>query len=547
MGKSIHSLAGKKPDLSHLVKKEEMEKLYFHPQGKLVPVKNGTSGHRGKTGNGFSELHVAAITQALADIRRERGTFGADLPMERDILGPIIMGKDVRFTSDLAQRTAAEVFAGNGMNVIIQKGDRSTPTPVVSHQIISRNSKGENVEGVAITASHNPPEDAGYKSNGCDGGPNSRTKPIDESANRYLENRAEIKRIDFDLAIKQGLIREEDMLTPYVNDLANVVRMDVVKGMRFAATPLGGSTNGYYEAINSKYGTQIDVLLSDPDPASTMKTFDWDGKLRGDPSSKYVMMAVQGFLQKLDVSFVGANDNDGDRFGGEDTTGILNPNHVLCVVFDYLAKNRGFDQKMGIGRSIGTTHMLDLIASDYDRPIKEVNVGFKWYVEGLKKGEYVTAGEESSGMSFPRLDGSLWVTEKDGIAALLLIMEIIVHTGKDIGTLYSELESKYGVHQYERIDAEATASKKARLMALAANPEEVKTLLSRKKIAGRSIEKLVIGDGIKVVLEKGVWVLKRASGTEDIIKDYREERGRDLETVRKASEEIDYYLKLVDD
>lgn len=546
MGKSIHPLAGKRPEPSHLKKKEDMEKLYFHPEGELIPVKNGTSGHRGKTGNGFSENHVAAITQALADIRGERGTFGPDLTSEKNVAGPVIMGKDVRFTSDLAQRTAAEVFAGNGMTVIIQKGDRSTPTPVVSHQIISRNAKGENVEGVAITASHNPPEDAGYKSNGCDGGPNTRTKPIDESANRYLKNSDEIKRIDFDIAMEQGLIKEVDMLTPYVDDLANVVMMDIVKGMRFAATPLGGSANGYYEAINSKYETQIEVLLPDPDPASAMKTFDWDGKLRGDPSSKYVMMAVQGFLQKLGVSFVGANDNDADRFGGEDLTGILNPNHVLCVVFDYLAKNRGFDQKMGIGRSIGTTHMLDLIAADYSRPVKEVDVGFKWYVEGLKNGEYVIAGEESSGMSFPRLDGSLWVTEKDGIAALLLIMEIIAHTGKDIGTLYAELESKYGIHQYERIDAEATASKKARLMTLSANPDEVKSLLHGKKIAGLSIERLAIGDGIKVVLEKGVWVLKRASGTEDIIKDYREERDGGMETARKASEEIDHYLKLVD-
>ena len=552
MEKSTHPLAGKNPDKNTLINVGEVKSKYFNPEGKLEPVKNGTSGHRGKTGNGFSERHVAAITQALVDIRKQRGTFGPDFCQNSGAkssnkeLGPIIMGKDVRYTSDFAQQTAAEVFAGNGLKVIIHKDSRSTPTPVISHQIINRNKRGANVEGVAITASHNPPEDAGYKSNGFDGGPNTRTKPIDELANKYMEDDSAIKRIGFDDAIKQGLIIEEDMQTPYINDLSNVVKMDIIKGSHFAATPLGGSAHGFYEAVNSTYNTNIDVLLAEPDPASAMKTYDWDGKLRGDPSSKYVMMAVQGFLKKLNVPFIGANDNDADRFGGEDNTGILNPNHVLCVIFDYLAKDRGFNQKMGIGRTIGTTHMLDLIAANYERPVKEVNVGFKWYVEGLKNGEYVIAGEESSGLSLPRSDGSLWVTEKDGIAAVLLMMEIIAKTGDDIGTIYSKLEAKYGPHQYERIDAAATASKKSKLLELSADPDKVKSLLDNKKIAGRKIERLVVGDGIKVVLEKGVWVLKRASGTEDIIKDYREERGENLETARKASEEIDHYLQLAD-
>ncbi|MGR3317906.1 MAG: phosphoglucomutase, alpha-D-glucose phosphate-specific [Candidatus Anammoxibacter sp.] len=542
----IHKLAGQRPEPNTLVKREEIEKLYFKPNGTLKPVKNGTSGHRGNTGTGFSDLHVAAMTQALVDIRKERGTFGPDLHSTSDQeLGPIIMGKDVRFTSDLAQRTAAEVFAGNGMAVVIQKWNRSTPTPVISHQIINRNTKGGNVEGVIITASHNPPTDAGYKSNGLDGGPNTRTKPIDDLANRYIQNASEIKRKDFDKAVLNGMIAEEDMVTPYVNDLSNVVRMDIIKGARFAATPLGGSAHGYYEAVNNAYDTKIDIVLSEPDPASAKRTYDWDGKLRGDPSSKYVMKAVQGYLQKMDVPFIGANDNDADRFGGEDATGILNPNHVLCVVFDYLAKNRGFDPKMGVGRTIGTTHMLDLIAANYKRPVYEVNVGFKWYVEGLKNRKYVIAGEESAGFSLPRLDGSLWVTEKDGIAAVLLMMEIIASTGDDIGTLYSKLVTKYGPHQYERVDTTATASKKSRLTELASNPDEVKSLLSNKKIAGFEIKRLVIGDGIKVVLENDTWVLKRASGTEDIIKDYREERGEGLKIARKASEEIDNILKLV--
>lgn len=551
MKNKIHPLAGKRPEPDTLCKKEDMEKQYYNPKGLLNPVKNGTSGYRGKTGTCFSDLHVAAMTQALAEIRKQRGTFGPDpspaviSQFKKSVTWPIIMGKDVRFTSDFAQRTAAEVFAGNGMPVVIQKGDRSTPTPVISHRIIEKNLRGERVEGVVITASHNPPEDAGYKSNGYDGGPNTRTKPIDELANHYMETKNEIKRMDFDMAKKEGLIIEEDFLAPYVNDLDGVVRMDILKNAHFAVTPLGGAANGYYEAINDVYGSCIDVVLPEPDHTSAARTYDWDGKLRGDPSSKYVMMAVEGYLKKLDVPFIGANDNDGDRFGGEDSTGILNPNHVLCVVFDYLSKNRGFNSNMGIGRTIGTTHMLDLIAADYDRPVNEVNVGFKWYVEGLKNGQYVLAGEESAGFSLPRLNTMLWVTEKDGIAAVLLMMEIITQTGDDIGTLYKKLVEKYGPHQYERVDTLAAVSKKARLMELSANPDEVKSLLNNKKIAGRSIRRLVIGDGVKVVLEGGVWVLKRPSGTEDIIKDYMEERGDTLMTAVKASEEIDHYLKLI--
>jgi phosphoglucomutase len=307
---------------------------------------------------------------------------------------------------------------------------------------------------------------------------------------------------------------------------------------------LGGSAYGYYEAVNAHYSTQIEVVLSEEDPTCSSRSYDWDGRLRGDPSSEYVMMAVRGIREKLGVPFIGANDNDADRFGAEDSTGILNPNHVLCVLFDYLAANRGFNSNMGIGRTIGTTHLLDRIAANYGRPSYEMNVGFKHYVAGLMAGKYVLAGEESAGLSFPRRDGSLWVTEKDGIAAVLLIMEVIAKTGKDIGTLYAELVKKYGPYQYERKDKPAEPHQKQRLIELASNPEQVKLLLSGRRIAGRTIERLAIGDGIKVVLDGGVWVLKRTSGTENIIKDYREEQGETLETARKASEEIDAYLGL---
>jgi phosphoglucomutase len=544
--KSIHPLAGQKALPTDLIPQARIAAWYTTPPDALEPVKNGTSGHRGHIGAGFCERHVAAMTQALADLRAEQGTFGPYLPdrLREQPLGPIIMGKDVRFASDLAQQTAAEVFAANNMVVLVHQGDRSTPTPVVSHAILSRTGQGEKTEGVIITASHNPPEDAGYKSNGLDGGPNTATKPIDTKANYYLEHHDEIRRIPYQTAITNGLIRETDFITPYIEDLASVVDLEVIRQERFAVTPLGGSASGYYEAVNEGYGTQIAVVLPAPDPTSSNRYYDWDGKLRGDPSSQYVMQAVQGIREKLNVPFVGANDNDADRFGGEDSAGILNPNHVLCVLFDYLATQRDFNFNMGIGRTIGTTHMLDLIAQNYGRPHYEVNVGFKHYVAGLLAGKYVLAGEESAGLALPRRDGSLWVTEKDGIVAVLLMMEVIARTGKDISVLYGELVQKYGPHQYERIDLPASVAKKQRLAQLAANPNEVKNQLDGKKIAGRSIVRLVCGDGVKVVLDGGIWVLKRASGTENIIKDYREERGDSLENARKASEEIEAYLRL---
>jgi phosphoglucomutase len=544
--KTVHILAGQKARREDLFSKEQIAQWYEHPEGNLEPIKNGTSGHRGHTGKGFSETHVAAITQALVDIRSEKGTFGPYLPdnLKNKPLGPIVMGKDVRFASDLAQITAAEVFAANNMPVLIHQGGRSTPTPVVSHTILRHVTKNEKVEGVIITASHNPPEDAGYKSNGLDGGPNTCTKPIDERGNYYLNHPELIKRISYQEAIKEGVIKEVDLLTPYINDLASVVDVDVIKSEKFAVTPLGGSAHGYYEAVNAKYGTRIEVVLSDEDPTCSNRSYDWDGKLRGDPSSLYVMKAVQGIREKLKVPFIGANDNDADRFGGEDSTGILNPNHVLCVLFDYLATHRGFNANMGVGRTIGTTHMIEEIAKSHGRPSYEVNVGFKHYVEGLLNGKYVLAGEESAGLSFPRLDGSVWVTEKDGIAAVLLMMEAMARTGKDIGTLYADLVKKYGPYQYERQDVPAEPEKKKLLIQLASDPDRVKSLLSGKKIAERSVDRLVVGDGIKIVLSDGVWVLKRTSGTENIIKDYREEKGESLETARKASKEIDNYLGL---
>ncbi|MBN1770700.1 MAG: phosphoglucomutase, alpha-D-glucose phosphate-specific, partial [Deltaproteobacteria bacterium] len=349
-----HPLAGKRPDPATLVTRERMERAYLHPEGELRPIKNGTSGHRGPTGVGFSERHVAAMTQALCDIRRERGTWGpaaSDDPATNlchGLPGPIVLGKDVRFTSDLAQRTAVEVFAGNGLPVLIHRGGRATPTPVVSHAIVIGNEWGGNVEGAIVTASHNPPDDAGYKSNGMDGGPNTRTKPIDERANALLGDPSAIRRMDYDRAVREGLVIEVDLVLPYVQDLVAVIDFDVLRGHRFAASPLGGSACGYYEAIAGHHDLEIEVVVGEPDPASANRTYDWDGKLRGDPSSPWAMQAVAGHRERLGVPLLGANDNDADRFGAEDSTGVLNPNHVLCVLFDYLCTHRSFDAAKGV-------------------------------------------------------------------------------------------------------------------------------------------------------------------------------------------------------
>jgi phosphoglucomutase len=256
------------------------------------------------------------------------------------------------------------------------------------------------------------------------------------------------------------------------------------------------------------------------------------------------MKAVEGLREQLGVPFIGANDNDADRFGGEDSTGSLNPNHVLCVLVDQLCRTRDWDAAKRVGRTIGTTHMLDRIAAEHGREVHEVDVGFKWYAYGVHRGEYLLAGEESAGLTVPRLDGSPWVTEKDGIMAVLLMMEVMGRTGRDVGTLYAELVARHGVHRYERVDSPATPDRKGRLRALAAAPTEVERLLAGRRVAGRAIERVKVGDGVKVVLEGWVWVLKRPSGTEDIIKDYREERGETLDTARRASAELDELLGL---
>ncbi|MFH1542130.1 MAG: hypothetical protein ABIE84_03465 [bacterium] len=547
MNRTIHPRAGQKLASHELITRKQMRDLYGKKRAKTDKVKNGTSGHRGKAGAGFNRSQVASMTQALVDIRNERGTYGPDVlsHLKGKPAGSVVVGHDVRALSDFARVTTIGVLAANGVTSIVDIDGRAVPTPVVSRRIINGNKQAESgTEGIIVTASHNAPDNGGIKSNGQDGGPNTRTAQIDERSNQLLPNASEIAQVSMEEAVAAGLVVTEDLQGQYVAELPLVVNIEAVREGRFAATSLGGSAHGYYERINAEHGTNIVELLAQPDPAGANRTIDHDGVHRGDPSSPYVMKAVDGMRKEHNVPFVGANDNDADRFGGEDSTGILNPNHILSVVFHHLATTRGFDQSMGIGRTIGTSHMLDAIANSLGRPVHEVNVGFKYYVKGLVEGRYVLAGEESAGFSVPQMDGSTWVTEKDGIVAVLLMMEIIASTGKDIGTLYGELVAKHGTFNYDRVDSPATDAKKKRLKALASDPAEVHRLLDGKKVNGRDIERMVIGDGIKVVLKGGIWVLKRPSGTEPIIKDYQEAHDQPLGVAAKASEELDALLGL---
>lgn len=553
MVRRIHPQAGKRPDPATLMNRQQAEERYNRTPAEGSKVENGTSGHRGVIGVGTTDLHIAAMTQALADETLTNGTFGPKLPPGTPAEyasgsgKKIVMGKDVRYGSDFAQRTAAEVFAANRITVIVEKDGKATPTPVVSHAIVTGNSAGRRLEGTVITASHNPPDNVGYKSNGLDGGPNTKTAPIDERANVYMKDPSGIRRMDYDAAVARGLIIEQDLQGPYVRDLANAVEFDVIRGEKFAASPLGGSAGGYYERINAEHSTRIAEVLGEPDPTCARRTRDWDGKLRGDPSSEYAMKAIEGKREELNVPFIGANDNDADRFGGIDATGILNPNHVLAVLANYLIKNRNFPAHMVLGKTIGTTHMLDEIAAQYGRGIDEVNVGFKYYVKGVFQAKYILAGEESAGLVTPRRDGSLWVTEKDGILAVLLMMEAIARTGKDIGTLYGELVAQHGPHPYQRIDTKAETPEGeaavARIRDLSKNEAEVRRLLEGKRINGQLVQRIKVGDGIKVVLENRIWTLLRPSGTEPLFKCYMEAPGfENLAEAEKSAEDLKHHL-----
>lgn len=521
---AIHPLAGQPAPQEVLVDLEVLRNAYYDqhpdPENKAQAVVFGTSGHRGTSLNGsFTDDHVAAICQAIYEYRKMEGTNG-----------PLIMGADTHALSGPALFTAIEVFAGNEMPLWIHNGHKYTPTPAISHAILTYNQGRSDglADGVVISPSHNPPEDGGFKYNPPNGG------PADTDTTRWIQNRANqiiaeglsaVKRIPLERAMQADTTREIDLIMPYVKDLQNVVDMHAIAsaGLHIGVDPLGGSGLEYWQPIADLYQLNLDVINPVVDPTFSFMTLDWDGKIRMDCSSPYAMAKLVGLKDRFDIAF--GNDVDYDRHGiVTPSVGLMNPNHYLAVAIWYLFQNRPqWSENAQVGKTLVSSSMIDRVVEKIGRQLCEVPVGFKWFVPGLLSGSVGFGGEESAGASFLRRNGSTWTTDKDGFILDLLAAEILAVTGKDPGIQYRILEEELGTSYYARIDAPANREQKARLAKL--QPEQVKSselagepILQRlTKASGNSAD---IG-GLKVVTENG-WFAARPSGTEDVYKIYAE-------------------------
>jgi len=520
----VHELAGKPAPRSLLENISRLVSAYYtHKPDVSEPeqrVSFGTSGHRGSSlKNSFNEGHVLAISQAICEHRKAKG-----------ITGPLFMGMDTHALSEAALASGLEVFAANGVRVMIQKDFGYTPTPVISHAILTYNCRKEKglADGVVITPSHNPPSDGGFKYNPPEGGPadTQTTTVIEKRANEMLgRGLKEVKRLPFESALKADTTIEYDFITPYVEDLINIIDMEIIakEGIRIGVDPLGGSAVHFWDPIAEKYNLSIEVVNRSVDPTFAFMTVDKDGKIRMDCSSKYAMASLIQLKDNFDIAF--GNDADCDRHGiVTRSAGLMNPNHYLAVAVWYLFQNRpDWQRDAAVGKTLVSSSMIDRVSTRLGRKLSEVPVGFKWFVDGLLDGTYGFGGEESAGASFLRKDGTVWTTDKDGIIMDLLACEITAAKGKDPAELYSDLEDELGSPLYERIDAPATAQQKEVLKNL--SPQMVRT----EELAGETITaKLTkapgngapIG-GLKVVTENG-WFAARPSGTEDIYKLYAE-------------------------
>lgn len=521
---TLSPLAGKPAPKEMLVDIARLEKEYFDRRPDLSDpnqlVSFGTSGHRGSPLHGtFTEAHIVAITQAICDYRRAQGTDG-----------PLYMGKDTHALSAPAQRTALEILAANNVETIIQQNDGVTPTPVISRAILvyNRNRKEHLADGIVITPSHNPPEDGGFKYNPPNGGPADTdvTHWVQDRANELLRaGNAEVKRIRFDRALRAATTHQEDFVLPYVRDLKNVVDIDAIRGarLRLGVDPLGGAARPYWEPINSIYGLEISVVNPTIDPTFSFMTVDHDGKIRMDCSSPYAMARLVGLKDQYEVAF--ANDPDSDRHGiVTPGAGLMNPNHYLAVAIRYLLTHRPeWRSHVAVGKTLVSSSMIDRVVKKLGRELREVPVGFKWFVSGLVDGSCCFGGEESAGASFLRRDGTVWTTDKDGPIMDLLAAEITARTDKDPGEHYRELTEEFGSPYYTRIDAPATPDQKAKLQKL--SPDDVReSSLAGERITAKLTRapgnQAPIG-GLKVVAEKG-WFAARPSGTENIYKIYAE-------------------------
>jgi phosphoglucomutase len=521
---SIHELAGQPAPKALLINIPRLMCAYYRRQPNPgVPdeqVSFGTSGHRGTALNGsFNEAHIVAISQAICEHRRSKG-----------IHGPLFLGMDTHALSEAAFTTALEVLAAAGETVMIQQGLGYTPTPVISHAILTYNRKRQQglADGVVITPSHNPPMDGGFKYNPPSGGPadDTTTQAIAARANTILDEGFEkIKRMAFEKALQAGNVHAYDYIRPYVEDLAHIIDMPTLSaaGLKLGVDPLGGAGVHFWAPIAERYGLSIESVNMAVDPTFGFMTVDKDGQIRMDCSSPYAMQGLIRLKDRFDIAF--GNDPDGDRHGiVTRSSGLLNPNHYLSVAIWYLFQNRPqWAPGTGIGKTLVSTSMIDRVATSLKRPLFEVPVGFKWFVEGLLDGTYGFGGEESAGASFLRQDGGVWTTDKDGIVMNLLAAEIMAKTQKDPGEIYQDLENRFGTSFYERIDAPASLAQKAVFKTLAPDAVAAQTLAEdpiTAKLTMAPGNHMPIG-GLKITTDHG-WFAARPSGTENIYKIYAE-------------------------
>ncbi len=486
----------------------------------------GTSGHRGTALNrSFNENHILAITEAICLYRRRQG-----------IDGPLFLGIDTHALSVPACATALEVLAAHGVDVMIAAGDEYTPTPVISHAILTynRGKKTGLADGIVITPSHNPPDDGGFKYNPPNGGPaeSAVTGWIEAKANEILgTGTLNVKRIPLERALRAPTTHVYDFVGPYIADLARVVEMDVIRDakIRMGVDPLGGAGVHYWGRIAERYGLNLTVVNDAVDPTFRFMTVDWDGRIRMDPSSPFAMRRLTGMKDSFDLSF--ACDTDHDRHGiVTRSAGLLPPNHYLSVAVFYLFQHRpGWRKDAAVGKTVVSSRMIDRVTANVGRKLYEVPVGFKWFVEGLLDGSLGFVGEESAGASFSRLDGTVWTTDKDGIVPALLAAEITARMGRDPGEIYRGLTRDFGDPFYDRIEAPASPEEKKLLANLSSEQvkstdlagEKIQTVLTHAPGNGAAL------GGLKVASENG-WFAARPSGTEDIYKIYAESfRGAD--------------------
>ena len=517
-------LAGKPAPPGMLVDVPRLITAYYtevpDPAVPAQQVAFGTSGHRGSSlKQAFNEWHILAITQAICLYRKRQ-----------KIAGPLFLGLDTHALSVPAGATALEVLAANGVEVMLAEGNEYTPTPVISHAILTHNRRRTSglADGIVITPSHNPPHDGGFKYNPPNGGPADTTATgwIEEKANAFLEARLKgVKRIPYEQALRASTTHRHDYLTAYIGDLGTVIDMNVIRGAKISlgVDPLGGAGVHYWGRIAERYELNLRVVNEAVDPTFRFMTVDWDGQIRMDPSSPYAMERLIGMKDRFDLSF--ACDTDHDRHGiVTKSAGLLPPNHFLAVAISSLFQNRPmWRTAAAVGKTVVSSALIDRITAKLGRKLFEVPVGFKWFVDGLLDGSLGFGGEESAGATFLRLDGGVWTTDKDGFIPCLLAAEITARTGRDPGELYRGLTQEFGESFYDRVDAPATAEEKAVLAKLSCGQ------ITHTELAGEKIQTILtrapgndapIG-GLKAVTENG-WFAARPSGTENIYKIYAE-------------------------